>query len=39
MARGGEVEEFLSEFGEGGEVETVTIENELSVGLSKMRKC
>lgn len=38
MARGGEVEEFLSEFGDGGEVEMVAIENELSVGLSKMRK-
>lgn len=38
VARVAEMEEFLSEFGDGGNVETVAIENELSVGLSEVRE-
>lgn len=39
MASGAKVEKLLGEFGDGGEVEMVAIENELSVGLSKVREC
>lgn len=38
MARGAEVEEFLGEFSDGGNVVMVAIENELSVDLSKVRE-
>lgn len=38
VARVAEVEEFLGEFGDGGNVETVAIENELGVGLSEVRE-
>lgn len=37
VARGAKGEQLLGESGGGGDVETVAIENELSMGLSKVR--